>query len=372
MKEYEYLLLALVATTVDYEVHRCMAFLPVGELTWIKTIELAGRHGVRGLVFSAIELLPREARPPMRQIMSLYGQTELQKARYYKQFSVAEKFAAALDAKGVRMNVLKGISFSTYYDKPFYRECGDCDCYLTSASHPATEAGSNGFEIGNKTIVEIGGKAEFGTYKHSHLYLDGLMLENHHYITDFNGTRQGRKTELLLERAIDCEPGTPIPGSHMLRPSAHFCVLHCLRHAQGNFMSGGMILRMLYDWAMIMRSEQNRLDWSRLRTDIADMRLDAFAGVMTSLCERYLGLRITACDVIRCNDADLVEAVMMDVLRSDIHPRSGESIWRKTFRILRRFMKMYRFRRFAVESVPTMIWNSFAFSSYLRRNIELS
>lgn len=395
MKKHEELLLALLAATVDYDISRCKTLLPADEETWTKLLVLAGEQGVTGLVFSAVEHLPKQAMPPTKQLMQLFGQTEYQKAHYQSQLNTAEKFAVALREKGVEMKVLKGISFSTYYDQPNLRECGDCDCYLSlketvsrnsgasegaaTSTMSAFKAGSTGFETGNKVIEEIGGRAEFGTYKHSHLFLDKLMFENHHYVTDFQGTKLGKKTELLLERAIEGEPGTPITltldnktfTTALVRPCAHFCALHCLRHAQGNLMLSGMVLRMLYDWAMIMRAEQDNLDWERLGKDLDEMRLRPFAGVMTSACERYLGLKVTTKDVIRCEDDALVREVMLDTLRHGNHLRSGETILEKSFRILKRFWKMYHFRQLAAESVPMMIWNCFAFSSYMHRNITL-
>lgn len=397
MHKHEETLLALLAATIDHDISRCSYLFPLTEAEWDKLLLLAGSQGVTGLVFSAVEHLPREVMPPMDQLMDLLGQAEYQKTLYQLQFDTAQKFAKALKIKGVEMKVLKGISFSTYYDQPELRECGDCDCYLSIAEglsglsssrslredeplnglntlnslNSKSKAGSTGFEIGNQTIEEIGGKGEFGSYKHSHLFLDNLMFENHHYITDFNGTKQGKVIELLLEKAIDSAPGTPIPNSDLVRPCAHFCALHLLRHAQGNLMLGGMTLRMIYDWAVFLRSEQNHLDWNSLINDLSECRLLSFAEVMNELVRRYFGLIITNKDIQLCADVSLIEEIILDTMRSQDHPVSGESLWHKSCRIYRRFQRMYRLRKLATESVPMMIWNSIAFSSYMKREIEL-
>lgn len=389
MDKHEELLLALLAATVDHNMERCHRLLPADIDTWEKVLHLAGRQGVTGLALSAIEYLPKHFMPPINPLMNFMGLAGYQRARYRRQVIIAQKFAKALKERHVEIKVLKGISFSTYYDEPALRECGDCDCYLSikdrvvnsfsDSCNSRVKAGSTGFEIGNKTIEEIGGCYKFGSYKHSHLFMGKLMFENHRYVTDFNGTEQGKKTELLLERVIESEPGIPITltldgktrTTDLLRPCAHFCALHCLRHAHGNLMLGGMVLRMLYDWAMIMRAEQENLDWERMNDDLNNMRLALFAGVMSSICEKYLGLKLTAEGVIRCDDEALVDEIMIDTLRCDIHPMMGESLWRKTVRIWKRFVKMYHFRSLAVESVPMMIWNCFAFSSYMKRNLEL-
>lgn len=156
MTKVQQLLLTLLAVTVDQKIDRCKPLLPVDESTWTSLLDL-----------------------PMDQLMDLLGQAEYQKTHYQSQFETAQKFAKALKAKGVEMNVLKGISFSTYYDQPALRECGDCDYYLSvvkKVKEGKEKAGSTGFEIGNSTIEEIGGRGEFGSYKHSYLYLDSLCL----------------------------------------------------------------------------------------------------------------------------------------------------------------------------------------------------
>ena len=97
-----------------------------------------------------------------------------------------------------------------------------------------------------KIIKQKGGEAEFGTYKHLHLFLDNMMFENYHYITDFNGTKIGKTIELLFGKAINSDPGVKIGNTEMVRPCVHFNALHLVRHAQGNFILSGMILRMIF------------------------------------------------------------------------------------------------------------------------------
>lgn len=44
-----------------------------------------------------------------------------------------------------------------------------------------------------------------------------------------------------------------------------------------------------------------------------------------------------------------------------------DGLWHKTKRILRRFRRMWKFRLLASESYPRMVWNAFAFSSYMSK-----
>jgi len=350
-----------------------MGQLPVDAKTWNDLFDLAGEHGVLSLIMMAVEQLPVELTPELDELMELFGQSQMQRQTYRTQYSTAEKFAKALRRKGVEMKVLKGISFSTYYDQPELRECGDCDCYLSIlGTDDYSIAGASGFEIGNRTIEEIGGKWKFGSYKHSHLFLDRLMFENHHYITDFNGTKRGKQLELLLERAIESAPGTKIGSSEMVRPCPYFNALHLIRHAQGNFILEGMSLRMIYDWAVFLRAEQDRLDWKKLYGEYESCGLREFADIMTSICVDYLGLEITSKNVTLCKDKSIVEEVLKDTLADKMHSGCGESFAYKVKRIVCRYKRIWHFRRLSIETVPMMIWNSFAFSSYMKREIELN
>ena len=372
----DYILLAMLRATLSHDLMEVEKLLPLEASAWNEVIGKASAHGVSGLLYSVVEQLPKSLRPPLELLLQLYGLSERRKKNYGHQFHTASLFASALKAKGIEMKVLKGLSFSTYYEHPELRECGDCDCYLSriekgSKGSSGSKAGANGFEVGNKTILEMGGSSEFGSYKHSHLFLNGLMFENHHYITDFNGTQRGKAIELLLEKAIDSSSGNRIGETDMVCPSAYFNALHLIRHAQGNFISEGLILRMIYDWAMLLRVEQEHLDWSQLYSDLEVCGLRQFAEVMTTICVEYLGLRLTVKEVTLCKNKKMVEAVLKDTLGDSIRMTQGESLGHKIIRIMARYGRFWRYRNLAIESVPVMIWNSLAFSSFMKRNISL-
>ena len=278
---------------------------------------------------------------------------------YWTKFNLASTFASALAEKDVKCRVLKGVSFAQYYSVPEHRECGDCDVYL-----------GDGWQTGNEVAVAIGGRYEFGTYKHSHLFVGDLMIENHKYLTDFNGTRQGKKIERLMERAIEEGDGEYIGDSLLLCPNDYFNALFLIRHAHGNFLYGSLTLRMIYDLAALLNCCKNRLDWNRLYSDLDECRLREFAKLMTSLCVEYLGTEICP-GMELCDDEALVEEVMEDTIAGGIHTKGVETFWKKSVRIARRFARIWHYRHFATESVPRMIWNNFAFSSYMKRRIEM-
>ncbi len=359
MKDFERFLLAILATSVSSPVDRSPLDVSLLEADWKDFLKLAQSHGVASLVTDQLQNFPAEKRPPKYILMPLVGHLLQQEKRYRWQLQTANMLAEALKEKGVQMKVLKGISFSTYYHKSELRECGDCDIYL--GEH---------FEVGNQVVCDIGGIAERGTYKHSHLLLNGLLIENHRYITDFHGTKKGVKLEQMLQKYAKM-PGSLINGTALVRPNAHFNAIHLLRHAHGNLMLGGMTLRMIYDWTVFLRGEQSNFDCHQLYADLEECGLRKFAEVLTGVSVRYYGLKLTNEKLLSSNDSILVERVLIDTLRDGNYLIPNESFWHKTKRICARFKRMWRFRELAIESVPMMLWNSFAFSSYMKRDIRL-
>ena len=106
-------------------------------------------------------------------------------------------------------------------------------------------------------------------------------------------------------------------------------------------------------------------EWSRL-VDIAfDGGVAALAvDGLQALYESNPGMEL-------CEDKALVEEVMEDTIAGGIHTHGVETFWRKCIRIARRFARIWHYRNLATESALCMIWNNFAFSSYMKRKIEM-
>ena len=76
MQKHEELLLALLAATVNHDTNRCCALLPVDTGCWERVLTLAEKHGVTGLVFSCMELLPQSCHPEKTVLLKLFGNAE--------------------------------------------------------------------------------------------------------------------------------------------------------------------------------------------------------------------------------------------------------------------------------------------------------
>ena len=361
MKDYEELTIAFLRASITKDQTEILKMLPASSELWNNVAMLALSHGVMAIIYNEVTKLPSGLLPPKEELLRLFGYYNLQLKDYEKKKQIAITFGDELQKRGITIKILKGLSFSSYYEQPYFRGLGDCDCYL--GEH---------FELGNQIACKMGAQVDFGTYKHSHIKFDGLLIENHHYLTDFKGTKKGIKNEKLLEAIIE-EPGEiHIDNTSLACPNTMFNSLFLVRHALGNFLLGGFSLRMIYDWAMLLSKQQDNLDIKRMNSLMEECRIKRFEEVLTSLCVGYLGLRLTNPDLRVNLEQGFLHKYMLESIRLKDSISSSETLIQKSFRILRRIRRMWRYRNIAIESFPMMIWNSFAFSSYLDRNIEIS
>lgn len=323
---------------------------------WEHMYLMVKKQGVVSVVFEAIKEVPHNIAPPKNTILrwlSLAVSIEEQNKKKYK---IATDFADKLSERGIQTIVLKGPVFASYFPIPELRESEDLDCFLMDKK-----------EEGDMVISEIGGIMKESGYKHSHLYYKGLTIENHKFLTSFDNTKLGIKTELLLQDLIKigCHP---IGETKLLSPSADFNAVFLIKHAQHHFVKEGIRVRHLLDWAFFLKAEADNVNWGRIIPLMEECRILKFAQVLTSLCIDKFKMSV---DVEGLNVSDNIsEAVLEDILgeQPDIF---HENFFQKVLRIVRRFRRMWKFRSLADESYLRLVWNSLAFSSYLKREPKL-
>lgn len=323
---------------------------------WGQLYQLSKMQGVVAIIFDAIKSIPKEMAPPKAITLKWFSNALSIEQQMKKKEAVAIEFAEKLSDRGVQIVVLKGLAYASYYPNPYHRESGDLDCYLLGQK-----------ELGDKVTLEIGGRMEEAGYKHSHLYYKGLTIENHNFLTSFDNTKSGVKTERLLQNCIK-EGYCYIGDTKLLNPSADFNALFLIKHAQRHFIKEGICVRHILDWAFFLKAESKNINWNKVLSIMAECRILEFAKVMTRLCVEKLGMSVEIEEL--ASPMRISDAVLDDIL--DEQPDLfHENFTQKIKRIMRRFYRMWKFRSLADESYGRLVWNSLAFSSYLKRNPKL-
>lgn len=328
---------------------------------WRAMYRLSVVQGVTAVVFDFVKTLPKSEVPDRALLMEwLSAATSVEQTMRRMQVT-AEEFAEEMEKRDIPVVVLKGMAFAQFYPNPLLRECGDLDCYMMGKK-----------EEGDLAAVELGGKVEEAGCKHSHLIYKGLTIENHRFFTDFDNTPTGILTEQALGELM-LEEHTYLGNSKLRCPSANFNALFLLKHAQGHFMDEGIRMRHVLDWALFLKAKQEEVDWLRLLPMLETTHTAEFAGVMTAIAAQHLHINIHnkgLLDLVERAEQKMVEAVLADIM-GEQPAIYVKGLCHKTKRILRRFRRMWKFRLLASESYPRMVWNAFAFSSYMSKQPKI-
>lgn len=326
---------------------------------WHRLMDTSVQHGLTALTFGYVRNLPKADAPDADVAVRWFAAATNAERVMGRMRAVATDFAGRLWQRRVAAVMLKGQAFAQYYANPLHREFGDIDCFLRGPREAADSA-----------MAEMGCPLCPGAYKHTRLSYRGIPVENHIFFTSFGNTRRGLRTERHLA-TLFAGPCTPIGDTDMLAPSADFTALFMPRHAQSHFTEEGIRMRYVLDWAMFLRAEQDRVDWPRVLSMMDDAHLSRFVGVLTALAVRCLGISVSH-DGLRAlalsADSRLTDLVLADTMGPQ-PAVSTPGLWHKTRRIARRFVRMWRFRSLACEPYARMVWNAFAFSSYLHRSL---
>lgn len=323
---------------------------------WEQLYLLSKQQGTVAIIFEAIKDIPKEIAPPKAVTLKWLSNAISIEQQMKKKEAIAMEFAEKLSERGIQTTVLKGLAYASYYPNPYHREYGDLDCYLMGKK-----------DEGDIITVEIGGKMEEAGYKHSHLYYKGLTIENHNYLTSFDNTRLGIRTEHLLQELIS-QGYRPIGNTKLQNPSADFNALFLIKHAQRHFIKEGICVRHLLDWAFFLKAESQNVNWDKVIQQMKECRILEFAKVMTRLCIERLGVNVDIEEF--SSPMKITDAVLADIL-SEQPDLFHENFAQKICRIIRRFYRMWKFRSLADESYCMLVWNSLAFNSYFKRNLKL-
>ena len=205
---------------------------------WRELYTAASSQGVSALVWDGIRRLPPESQPSRELRLRWAYNVERIEHRYGQQRRRAAELAAAYAEAGIRTVVLKGFAVSRLYPVPEHRPCGDLDCFLCGD-----------YERGNRVAEQVGAEVKRDFYKHSHIVFRGLTVENHRFCTAVRGSRRAKRFERHLQRLLVEGPLSCIPETALLVPPPDFNALFLAKHALSHFLTEGISLRHLCDWA---------------------------------------------------------------------------------------------------------------------------
>uniref|UniRef100_UPI004056CEDF nucleotidyltransferase domain-containing protein n=1 Tax=Alistipes sp. TaxID=1872444 RepID=UPI004056CEDF len=309
----------------------------IPEVRWKHIYSLAHEQGVLAIVFDAIEKLPTVSisRALKLQWIAAVHTREL---NYKKQYNTAVELATAFENEGIKTTVLKGLAISTYYPNPSYREFGDFDCFL-----------GNDYESGNCIAEKLGATVERDYYRHSHIFYKSQMVENHQFCVGVRGSRKMKGFEKHLYQVMHCRAEYIDENNALIRPSCDFNALFLTSHAMTHFLVEGIKLRHICDWAVLLRHEQNNIDWQSFYHWTDKLNYTRFANTLTYIATKYLELGIENVQ-IKQEDKYCVP-ILEDIFQSNSVFNKGYGVWRsRLVSIKNRLSSLWKFHKIYQQS----------------------
>ena len=319
---------------------------------WQEIYRLAMQQGVLAIVFDALMTLPSEAQPPKSLKLQWIASIANIEHRYNHQRSVAMELTEQFHKNNIKTFVLKGLAIGSYYSKPEHRECGDFDCYLFE-----------NYAKGNSLARELGAYVDDGWYKHSEIIYRKVMIENHQYIVAIRGGERLKRLHNLLDNMARTEVCKPIFDTKIEMPSAMFNALFMNHHSLTHFLSEGIRLRHILDWALFLAKEQDNLDWERFYALCEEFDMRAFVDCSTAVAIKVFNIEITNPKVVV--ESPYTERVLDSILNDDDAVFS-QSVgkWRTRLMLVRNlFASKWKYEAFAntgiIAKFVSLAWGYF-------------
>ena len=332
-------------------------FVGLSQKDWNSLRQMSDKQGVSAIVFDGLsQLVNSHGRTSIcpnidygwwqQFILEWIGITEKTEQRNLQQLKVMEDLADKWTSGGCRVMVFKGQANAIMYPKAFYRSPGDIDCYLFE-----------NYAYGNEIARKEGAYVDEGWYKHSQIQYKSETFENHRFFVHTRDGKRGKRLEAELEEALkDSHSAFQSLSKNVIISPPQWTAMFLTYHACAHFVSEGLRLKQVLDWAMFLQKYQGEIDWDKYNAFCERNHLKKFADAITELCANYLGVKILF-DNIGMHSS-YTEKIIKDILYSDDYVySSGVGVWMCRWLVVKNLFKYrWKYEEIYEESIWVQLW----------------
>lgn len=233
---------------------------------WGGVRKLAEEQSVLGLLSAGVEKLPNGILP-LTEKLTLLGKCQMIEQRNFKMNAFVAELVQRLHEAGINAVLVKGQGIAQCYERPLWRSSGDVDLLFDKEDYEKAK------EFLLPLALETGKEFEYN--QHQSLTIGSFTIELH------GSQRCGLSSR--MDAVIDevqrevCEKGKtrtwmngdvpinlPAPDEYVILVFTHF-----LKH----FYKGGLGLRQICDWCLLLWIYWETIDLSLLESRLREMRL---------------------------------------------------------------------------------------------------
>lgn len=255
-------------------------------IDWERVVALARKHTVLGIVIDAIQYLPAELRPAPALAARLQKfALGLIQANILTDRAVGH-LVSFFDSHGIHGVLLKGQGIARLYREPHMRQNGDIDFFVGAEQYPKAR------DLVRRHLLRPDDRPEENT-QHFGFMLDGVPVELHRLATiSYNPMVNPRLQRWITDQLLHSprRRTLSIGGADVTVPSLEFDTVYIFYHAWRHYLTGGVGLRQLCDWAMILLTHGDRLDKARIAADIRRFHMTRGWRLFACIAVKYLGV----------------------------------------------------------------------------------
>lgn len=273
--------------------------------------------------------------------MGVMAQTEKGNQR---QLKVLNELSSQWATEGLRTMVFKGQASAVLYPNPLHRCPGDIDCYLFEH-----------YAKGNEIARKFGAFVDESWYKHSVISYKGESFENHQFFVHTRDGKRGKRLnqELVEQLRVEGLEFRELPAAPaVVIPPVQWTAMFLTYHACAHFISEGLRLKQILDWAMFLKVHQSEVDWDVFYAYCDRNHLKRFADAMTTIAMKYLGVKELIPNIV-CESPYADKILQSALYDEDYVFGSGKGNWYNRFHLIR---NMFHYRWKYKEIYQTSVW----------------
>lgn len=332
---------------------------------WQRIAELALQQTVGILTIEAALALPSDIRPPKEWIQKAFAFIEANRRTHLLIDGCVAESVSRLRNEGINAVLLKGQAYARAYPRPEMRQCGDIDLYV----------GKDCYQRAYEAVKEFGWEREerfIPKAKHYGCRLRGIRIELHRIAGQLPSRSADRKfqkwSRTQLKESQDC---LIIGGEKVTVPTPVFNVVFVFMHLYLHFLNGGIGLRHICDWTMLIHSHAKEINTSELEQKLKDFRLMRAWKIFAPIAVEHLGLPSEECPFYSSKNSGEAERVLSFILKEGNFGRARQKgsirpegyLAGKIYSFKRHSARMYSKLRFDPNTI------SRAYGSYVIRGI---
>ena len=350
--------LGIESTHVSDKRHESLLTLSIKQ--WKKVVALAEIQGVAAIAFDGVQRLydaygkeiKAACEAPSEWLQWVFECTGIMtqyEQRCQKQRWVISELSDIWAEEGIRTMIFKGQANAALYPEPEHRATGDIDCFLFGQA-----------ERGDAVLRERNAGIDNRWYRHSKITYMGETIENHRVMSHTRGGKKRKEMEEELKGMIDPTELNTIEGcGKALMPTTMFNACFLTYHALHHFISEGLRMKQIVDWAVFLQKEQEQVDWPCLVDFCKRYKLDRFMEVMNYIAVQYLGVTPAVKDMPM--NGYYAEKILQSTLYEDDYLfNSGKSDWVVRWQLVRNMLTndRWKYRDIAQENVYKHLWQN--------------